>query len=55
MSLFVGDNPIADIEGYKSIGMYSVYVPSYYGAKCDRADIVCPNFAQLPTTVINAS
>ncbi len=52
---FVGDHPTANIEGSKSIGMYSVYVPGYYGAKCDRADLVCPNFAQLPTIVINAS
>ncbi len=55
MSLFVGDNPQADIEGSKSIGIYSVYVSGYCGDKCDRADIVCRNFAQLPTIVINAS
>ena len=35
--------------------MYSVYVTSCYGDKCDRADLVCRNFAQLPTIAINAS
>ena len=53
-TVFVGDNPLADIKGSKDVGMYSVYIPSCYGDKCSDADIVCNNFAQLPNIVKNA-
>lgn len=53
-SVFVGDNPLADIEGSKKAGMYTVYIPGYYGKKCDDADIVCGNFLSLPYIVNNA-
>ena len=53
-TVFVGDNPLADIKGSKDMGMYSIYIPGYYGDKCSDADIVCNNFAELPKIVVNA-
>ena len=53
-TVFVGDNPLADIKGSKDVGMYSIYIPSYYGDKCSHADIVCSNFTELPSIIVNA-
>lgn len=54
-SIFVGDNPQADIKGSKDFGMYNVYVPSHYGKVCEDANIVCADFNNLPNIVQNAS
>ena len=53
-AVFVGDNPIADIQGAKQAGMYSVYIPRYDGDLCKDADAVCNNFRELPDIVRNA-
>lgn len=50
-SIFIGDNPLADIRGAKEVGMYSVYIPSHYGNSCHDANIVCTNFKDLPDIV----
>ena len=50
-AIFVGDNPGADIKGSKSVGMYSIYIPSHYGDQCDEADATCEVFPALPNMV----
>ena len=54
-SIFVGDNPQADIIGSNKVGMYSIYITGHYGDKCDLADIVCEDFKKLPNIIKNAS
>ena len=50
-SVFVGDNPVADIQGAVSAGLYTVYVPGHYGPECHAADKVCRNFKELVSIV----
>lgn len=52
---FVGDNPRADIQGAALAGMYTIYVPGYYGSTCSGANAVCTDFTDLPGLVQNAS
>lgn len=54
-TVFVGDNPIADIQGAKDAGLYSVYISSGEGDYCDRANAVCNHFNELPDIVANAN
>ena len=53
-AIFVGDNPVADIAGASGVGMFTVYVPGYYGESCERADVVCNYFQDLPQIVNSA-
>ncbi len=48
---FVGDNPIADIEGANAAGIFSVFVPSKRYPACEFADAVCTDFRDLPSIV----
>jgi putative hydrolase of the HAD superfamily len=50
-AIFVGDSPNADIEGANNAGMYSVYIPSLRKPSCEKADIVCKDFKELPNIV----
>ena len=52
--VFVGDNPIADIQGAAAVGMYTIYVPGHFGTFCPGADAICTNFKDLPDLVRNA-
>lgn len=54
-TIFVGDNPIADISGANSVGMYTVYIPSHIGNTCSDADAVCKDFRDLRMIVDNAT
>jgi len=54
-TVFVGDNPVADIEGANKAGMYSVYIPGYCGQECNDADHICRNFKDLVGIVENAN
>lgn len=54
-TVFVGDNPIADIQGARDAGMYGIYLAQSSGDRCDSADAVCRNFAELPHLIDNAS
>jgi len=53
-AIFVGDNPIADIQGSKQAGMHSVYIPRYGEDLCKDADAVCKDFNNLPDIVRKA-
>jgi putative hydrolase of the HAD superfamily len=49
-SVFVGDNPIADVEGAKQAGMKTIYVPTDNSVNsCVHADAVVTNLFDLPT------
>lgn len=52
--VFVGDNPIADIDGANALGLYSIFIPGASGESCAAADAVCPDFSTLPELVRNA-
>ena len=49
--IFVGDNPVSDIEGAKLAGMYAIYIPGHFGEKCGFADATCSDFRDLPGMV----
>jgi putative hydrolase of the HAD superfamily len=53
-AIFVGDNPIADIQGANAVGMYTIYVPNHFGPSCNYSDAVCDRFSDLPGLVKNA-
>ena len=53
-TVFVGDNPVADIQGAKAVGMYTIYIPGFYGPDCKDSDTVCNDFYDLPRLVQNA-
>ena len=53
-SIFVGDNPQADVRGANKVGMYSIYIPGNYGVTCKEANAVCADFRNLPSIVTNA-
>jgi putative hydrolase of the HAD superfamily len=53
-TVFVGDNPTADIDGANACGMYTIYIPGIHGSQCESANVVCENFSQLVGLVKNA-
>lgn len=53
--VFVGDNPVADIEGANNAGMYSVFVPTRRYPACAEANHVCRDMRDLPSVVIEAA
>jgi len=53
-SVFVGDNPVADIGGACSCGMFTVFIPSALHQTCDQAHAVCENFSSLASIVNKA-
>jgi len=53
-SVFIGDNPIADIAGAKQAGMRTIYVPTDSDAgNCVDADAVVMNLFELPNVLNN--
>lgn len=46
-TIFVGDNPEADIRGANACGMYTIYTPGPGGGECEAADVTCQHFSQL--------
>lgn len=53
--VFVGDNPVADIEGANKVGMFSVFVPSRHYPACAVADAICRDMRDLPSVVAEAN
>ena len=53
--IFVGDNPVADIEGANNAGMFSVFVPTRRYPGCAIANHVCRDMRDLPSVVIEAA
>lgn len=50
-AVFVGDNPVADIQGANNAGMYTIYIPGAFGNRCRYADKICRSFKDLPELV----
>lgn len=46
-AVFIGDNPIADIQGASNAGMYTIYIPGVFGDSCRHADKICGNLKDL--------
>lgn len=46
-SIFVGDNPEADIKGARNCGMYTIFIPGSHGVECEYADAICNDFSNL--------
>jgi len=53
--VFVGDNPVADIEGANNAGMYSVFIPTRRYPASAAANHVCRDMRDLPSVVIEAA
>jgi len=52
--IFVGDNPLTDIEGANNAGMISVFVPTRRYPGCAIANHVCRDMRDLPSVVLEA-
>lgn len=53
--VFVGDDPVADIEGANNAGMFSVFVPTRRYPGCGSANHICRDLRDLISVVIEAS
>ena len=53
--IFVGDNPVADIQGANNLGMYTIYIPGNTGLECNGADAVCTDYLYFPGIVDKAT
>ena len=53
--VFVGDNPVADIEGANNAGMFSVFIPTRRYPACATANHVCRDMRDLPSVIIEAA
>lgn len=50
-TVFLDDNPTADIGGAKSCDMFTIYVPGTYGQTCKDADFVCTDYSELAAII----
>jgi len=53
-TVFVGDNPVADIDGANNCGMFTVFIPGRFGETYEKANSNCSSFAELVDIVQNA-
>ncbi len=47
-AVYVGDNPVADIEGARDAGLRTIFIPSVAHPHCVAADATCSDMSQLP-------
>jgi putative hydrolase of the HAD superfamily len=50
-SIYVGDNPVADIQGAKDAGLQTIFIPSSLHPVCSFADATCTDMLNLPSIV----
>lgn len=50
-SIYVGDNPVADIQGAKDTGLQTIFIPSLQYPECSFADATCTDMSHLPSIV----
>jgi putative hydrolase of the HAD superfamily len=50
-TVYVGDNPVADIQGAKDAGLLTVFVPTLLHPDCPFADAVCDDMSELPVII----
>ena len=53
-SIFVGDNPLTDIRGANSVGMYTVFIPTKHFKTCAEANSICEDYRGLSRIVSEA-
>ena len=51
-AVYVGDNPIADVEGARDAGLRSIFIPSSIYPLCETADASCDDMSRLPEILI---
>lgn len=54
-AVYVGDNPIADIQGAQAVGMKAIFRPSPHWATCPTADATCAHLADLANILVGLS
>ena len=47
-AVYVGDNPIADVEGARDAGLRTIFIPSAAHPVCAAADASCDDMSRLP-------
>ena len=47
-AFYVGDNPVADIEGARDAGLRTIFIPSAAHPQCLTANATCTDMRQLP-------
>jgi len=50
-TVYVGDNPIADIKGARDAGLFTVFIPTSLHPNCAAADATCEDMKNLPTII----
>jgi putative hydrolase of the HAD superfamily len=50
-SIYVGDNPVADIQGAKDAGLQTIFIPSSLYPECSFSDATCTDMFHLPSIV----
>ena len=50
-AFYVGDNPVADIEGARDAGLRTIFIPSSIHPHCAIADASCEDMRQLPRII----
>lgn len=50
-AVYVGDDPVADIQGAKRAGLKAVWRPSARFAACSDADAICEDLRSLPEII----
>lgn len=53
-TVFVGDNPASDIDGANNAGMFTVFIPGYFGETYKKENANCSNFTELVGIVNDA-
>ncbi len=50
-TIFIGDNPIADMRGASDAGLNTIFVTTPLHADCAIADVICSDMRELPCLV----
>lgn len=50
-AVYVGDNPVADVEGAKDAGLRTIFIPSSIHPQCEAADASCGDMRELPRII----
>ena len=51
-SVFIGDNPEADIAGARAAGLRAIWMRNRHWPECLQASQVCDNLAEIPAAIV---